>query len=109
VDARAPRFIRHEALAAIKPRRVFEVLDFLRSCKHRGQVHQDSGDAQVSWLCLQAAPPLLASLDLQIVRRQRVSAAAMAWNTVTPGFAAIDIGEVDDRSTISRDQLAATV
>jgi hypothetical protein len=58
---------------------------------------------------LQAAPSLLASLDSQIVRRQRVSAAAMAWNIVTPDFAAIDIGEADDRRTISREQAPATI
>jgi len=32
----------------------------------------------------------------------------MAWNIVTPDFAAIDIVEVDDRRTISRDQAPAT-
>jgi hypothetical protein len=53
---------------------------------------------------LQAAPSLLALIDSQIVRRQRVSPAAMAWNFLPPDFAAIDIGEVDDRRTISRDQ-----
>jgi hypothetical protein len=57
---------------------------------------------------LQAAPSLLASLESQIVRRQRVSPAAVAWN-FPPDFAAIDIGEVDDRRTISRDQAPATI
>jgi hypothetical protein len=50
---------------------------------------------------LQAAPSLLASVDSQIVRRQRVSLATMAWDIRSPDFAAIDIGEVDDRRTIS--------
>ena len=50
---------------------------------------------------LQAAPSLLASVDSQIVRRQRVSLATMAWDILSPDFAAIDIGEVDDRRTIS--------
>ena len=57
---------------------------------------------------LQAAPSLLASLDSQIVRRQRVSPATMAWNILPPGFAAIDIGEVNDRRTISGEQAPAT-
>ncbi len=57
---------------------------------------------------LQAAPSLLASLDSQIVRRQRVSPAAMAWNFLPPDLAAIDIGEVDDRRTISRERAPAT-
>ena len=57
---------------------------------------------------LQAAPSLLRLIESQTVRRQRVSAAAMAWNIVTPDFAAIDIVEVDDRRTISRDQAPAT-
>jgi hypothetical protein len=57
---------------------------------------------------LQAAPSLLAWLDSQIVRRQQVSPAAMAWNSLPPDFAPIDIGEVDDRRTISRDQAPAT-
>jgi len=51
---------------------------------------------------LQAAPSLLASLaslDSQIVWRQRVSLAAMSWNFLPPHFSAIDIGEVDDRRT----------
>jgi hypothetical protein len=53
---------------------------------------------------LQTAPSLLASHDSQIVRRQRVSAAAVAWNIVAPDFAAIDIGEVNNRRTITREQ-----
>jgi hypothetical protein len=57
---------------------------------------------------LQAAPSLLPSLDSQIVRRQRVSPATMAWNFLTPDFAAIDIGEVDDRRTISANHAPAT-
>jgi hypothetical protein len=50
---------------------------------------------------LQAAPSLLASVNSQIVRRQRLSPAPMAWDILSPDFAAIDIGEVDDRRTIS--------
>jgi len=57
---------------------------------------------------LQAAPSLLRLIESQIVRRQRVSAAAMAWNIVTPDFAAIDIGEVNNRRTITREQAPAT-
>jgi hypothetical protein len=57
---------------------------------------------------LQAAPSLLPLIESQIVRRQRVSAAAMAWNIVTPDFAAIDIGEVNNRRTITREQAPAT-
>jgi hypothetical protein len=53
---------------------------------------------------LQAAPSLLASLDSQIVRRQRLSAAAMARDILPPHLPAIDIGEVDDRRTTSREQ-----
>ena len=49
---------------------------------------------------LQAAPPLLSLVDSQILRRQRVSLATMAWDILSPDFAAIDIGEVDDRRTI---------
>jgi hypothetical protein len=56
----------------------------------------------------QAAPSLLASLDSQIVRRQRVSPAAIAGDFLPPDLAAIDIGEVDDRRTISREQAPAT-
>jgi hypothetical protein len=52
---------------------------------------------------------LLALIDSQIVRRQRVSPAAMAWDFVPQDLAAIDIGEVDDRRTISRDQAPATI
>jgi hypothetical protein len=33
----------------------------------------------------------------------------MAWNFLPPDFAAIDIGEVDDRRTISREQAPATI
>jgi hypothetical protein len=50
---------------------------------------------------LQAAPSLLASVDSEILRRQRVSLAAMAWDIRSPDLAAIDIGEVDDGRTIS--------
>jgi hypothetical protein len=50
---------------------------------------------------LQAAPSLLPSLDSQIVRRQRVSPATMAWDFFPPDLAAIDIGKADDRRTIS--------
>lgn len=57
---------------------------------------------------LQAAPSLLASLDSQIVRRQRVSPATMAWDIFSPAFAAIDMGEVDDRRTISTNHAPAT-
>ncbi len=56
----------------------------------------------------QAAPSLLASLDSQIVRRQRVSAATVGWDFLTSYLAAIDIGEVDDRRTISREHAPAT-
>jgi hypothetical protein len=57
---------------------------------------------------LQAAPSLLPSLDSQIVRRQRVSPATIAWNFLTPDLAAIDIAEVDDRRTISTKHAPAT-
>jgi hypothetical protein len=57
---------------------------------------------------LQAAPPLLSSVDSQIVRRQRVSPAAMAWDILSPDFATIDIGEVDDLRTISTKHAPAT-
>jgi hypothetical protein len=57
---------------------------------------------------LQATPSPLASSDSQIVRRQWVPPATVAWNFLAPGFAAIDIGEVDDRRTISTDQAPAT-
>jgi hypothetical protein len=57
----------------------------------------------------QAAPSLLASLDSQIVRRQRVSPAAIAGDFLPPDLAAIDIGEVDDRRTISGEQAPATL
>jgi hypothetical protein len=40
-------------------------------------------------------------VDSQSLRRQRVSPATMAWDILSPDFAAIDIGEVDDRRTIS--------
>jgi len=36
---------------------------------------------------LQAARPLLPSVDSQIVRRQRVSPATMAWDILPPDFA----------------------
>jgi hypothetical protein len=58
---------------------------------------------------LQTAPSLLASVDSQIVRRQRVSLATMGWDFLPPDFPSIDIGEVDDRPTISRDQAPATI
>ena len=57
---------------------------------------------------LQAAPSLLAALDSQIVHRQQVSLAAMGWDILPPDLAAIDIGEVDDRRTISRERDPAT-
>jgi hypothetical protein len=57
---------------------------------------------------LQAAPSLLALVDSQIVRRQWVPPAAVTWNFLAPGFAAIDIGEVDDRRTISTNHAPAT-
>ena len=57
---------------------------------------------------LQAAPPLLALIESQIVRRQQMSPATMAGDFRARAFAAIDIGEVDDRRTISRDQAPAT-
>src|SRR5580658_9869842 len=57
---------------------------------------------------LQATPSPLASIDSQIVRRQWVSPATVAWNFLAPGFATIDIGEVNDRRTISTDQAPAT-
>jgi hypothetical protein len=57
---------------------------------------------------LQAAPPLLSSADSQIVPRQRVSPATMAWDILSLDFAAIDIGEVDDRRTISTNHAPAT-
>ena len=57
---------------------------------------------------LQAAPSLLASVNSKILRRQRVSAATMAWDILSPDLAAIDIGEADDRRTISTDQAPAT-
>jgi hypothetical protein len=57
---------------------------------------------------LPAAPSLRALVDSQIVRRQRVSLAAMAWDIRAPDFAAIDIGEVDDRRTISTNHAPAT-
>jgi hypothetical protein len=58
---------------------------------------------------LQAAPSLLASVDSQIVRRQRVSVATMAWEFLSPDFAAIDTREVDDRRTISAKHAPATI
>jgi hypothetical protein len=50
---------------------------------------------------LQPAPSALASVDSQIVLRQRVSPATMAWDILSPDFAAIGIGEVDDRRPIN--------
>jgi hypothetical protein len=58
---------------------------------------------------LQAAPPLLASHDSQIVPRQRVSPAPMAWDILAPDFAAINIGEVDNRCTVSTNHAPATI
>jgi hypothetical protein len=58
---------------------------------------------------LQAAPSLLASVDSQIVLRQRVSPATKAWGILSPDFAAIDIGEVDDRRTINTNHAPATI
>jgi hypothetical protein len=58
---------------------------------------------------LQAAPSLLASVDSQILRRQRVSPATMPWGILSPDFAAIAIGEVDDRRTISTNHAPATI
>jgi hypothetical protein len=55
-----------------------------------------------------AAPPLLALVDSQTVRCQRMSPATMAWEILPPVFAAIDVGEVDDRRTISREHAPAT-
>ena len=57
----------------------------------------------------QAAPSLLALIETQIVRRQRVSPAAMTWDFLPPDLAAIETGEVDDRRTISREQAPATI
>jgi hypothetical protein len=57
---------------------------------------------------LQAAPSVLASVDSQIVRRQRVSPATMAWDILPPDFAAINMEEVDDRRTISTEHAPAT-
>jgi hypothetical protein len=45
----------------------------------------------------------------QIVRRQRVSPATMAWNFLTPDLAAIDIAEVGNRRTISTKHAPATI
>jgi hypothetical protein len=42
---------------------------------------------------LLAAPPLLALVDSQIVRRQLVSLAAMAWNFLPPDLSPIDMGK----------------
>ena len=58
---------------------------------------------------LQAAPSLFASLDSQIVRRQRVSPTAVGWDFLTQDLAAIGTGEVDDRRTISREHAPATI
>jgi len=54
----------------------------------------------------QATPSLLASFDSQIVRCQGVPPATVARDFRARCFAAIDIGEVDDRRSISRDQAA---
>jgi len=81
----------------------------LRSCRFSFTVIAPTAKCRRALApALQAAPSLLASLDSQIVRRQRVSAAAMAWNIVTRDFAAIDIGEVNNRRTITREQAPAT-
>ena len=56
----------------------------------------------------QAAPALLTLIDPQIVRRQSVSLATMGWDFLPPDFATIDIVEVNDRRTISREQAPAT-
>jgi hypothetical protein len=45
----------------------------------------------------------------QIVRRQRVSPATMAWNFLTPDLGAIDIAEVGNRRTISTKHAPATI
>jgi hypothetical protein len=42
---------------------------------------------------LLAAPPLLALVDSQIVRRQLVSLAAMTWNFLPPDLSPIDMGK----------------
>jgi hypothetical protein len=57
---------------------------------------------------LQTTPSLLASIDSKILRRQWVSPATMAGDILAPDFAAIDIGEVDDRRTISTNHAPAT-
>jgi hypothetical protein len=51
---------------------------------------------------------VLASVDSQIVRRQRVPPATMARDILPPDFAAIDTGEVDDRRTIGTEHAPAT-
>jgi hypothetical protein len=58
---------------------------------------------------LLAAPSLLALVDSQIVRRQLVSLAAMAWNFLPPDLSPIDMGEVNDRRTISGEHAPATI
>jgi hypothetical protein len=58
---------------------------------------------------LQAAPSLLASVDSQSVLRQRVPPATIARDMLSPDFAAIDIGEVDNRRTISTNHAPATI
>jgi hypothetical protein len=44
----------------------------------------------------------------RIAGSARVSPATMVWDILSPGFAAIDIGEVDDRRTISTNHAPAT-
>jgi hypothetical protein len=58
---------------------------------------------------LQATPSVVALVDSQIFGCQRVSPATVAWNFLPPDLAAIDIGEVDDRCTISREHAPATL
>jgi hypothetical protein len=44
-------------------------------------------------------------VDSQIVRRQRVSLSTIAWDILSPDFAAIDIGEVHDRRLLTNHAL----
>jgi hypothetical protein len=95
-DTRAPV---HRRLCALPWRSwTFSRSATMSTAKRRGAVAP----------ALPAAPSLLTSLDSQIVRRQRVSPATAAWDILTADFAAIEIGEVDDRRTISREQAPAT-
>lgn len=52
--------------------------------------------------------PCIASVDSQIIQRQRLSAATTARDILSPDFAAIDIGELDDRHAISTKRAPAT-